>query len=139
MSDDLADEVQRVAAGIAATKPDRLDYSEASLAVIEEMLAEAAEFVDGMTGEQATNIAQQIGCYVLEVGRRQHGGRYVWHEGRSAPVLLVGEPEFRVAMLTWDKTRGRLSGDEADNIPFFYKGFAGRVRSASPGDDALCV
>jgi hypothetical protein len=139
MSDDLADEVQRVAAGIAATRPDRLDYSEASLAVIEEMLAEAAEYVDGMTEELATDIAEQTGCYILEVGRRSHGGRYVWHEGRNAPVLLVGEPDFRVAMLTWDKTRGRLSGDEADNIPFFYEGFAGRVRSATPGDDALYV
>jgi hypothetical protein len=139
MSDDLVDEVQRVAAGIAATRPDRLDYSEGSLAVIEEMLAEAAEYVDGMTEELATDIAEQTGCYILEVGRRKHGGRYVWYEARNAPVLLVGEPEFRVAMLTWDKTRGRLSGDEADNIPFFYEGFAGRVRSAQPGDDALYV
>jgi hypothetical protein len=139
MSDDLVDEVQRVAAGIAATRPDRLDYSEGSLAVIEEMLAEAAEYVDGMTEELATDIAEQTGCYILEVGRRKHGGRYAWYEARNAPVLLVGEPEFRVAMLTWDKTRGRLSGDEADNIPFFYEGFAGRVRSAQPGDDALYV
>jgi len=127
-----------VAAGIASTKPG-LDYSEGSLSVVEEMLAEAAGFVDGMTGEQVRNIAQQMGCYVLEVGRRAHGGRYVWHEGRDAPVLLVGEPDFRVAMLAWDKTEGRLRGDEADNIPFFYAGFAGRVRSASPGTDALYV
>jgi hypothetical protein len=137
MSDDLADEVQRVAASIAATKPDRLDYSEASLAVIEEMLAEAADYE--LTEDLATNIAEQTGCYILEVGRRTHGGRYVWFEARNAPVLLVGEPDFRVALLTWDKTRGRVSGDEADNIPFFYDGFAGRVRSAKPGDDALYV
>ena len=137
MSDDLVDEVQRVAAGIAATRPDRLDYSEGSLAVIEEMLAEAADY--DLTEELATNIAEQTGCYILEVGRRRHGGRYVWYEARNAPVLLVGEPDFRVAMLTWDKTRGRLSGDEADNIPFFYDGFADRVRSATPGDDALYV
>jgi hypothetical protein len=137
--DDLTAEVERVAAGIAATKPDRLDHSEASLAVIEEMLAEAAEFVDGMTDEQVVDIAQQIGCYVLEVGRRAHGGRYVWHEGRAAPVLLVGEPAFRVAMLAWDKTEGRLRGAEADSIPFFYAGFAGRVRTAQPGDDVLYV
>ena len=137
--DDLTTEVWRLAAGIAATRPDRLDWSEASLAVVEEMLAEAAEYVDDMTDDQVVNIAQQMGCYILEVGRRAHGGRYVWHEGRSAPVLLVGEPDFRVALLTWDKTRGRLSGDEADNIPFFYAGFAGRVRSATPGVDALYV
>lgn len=127
-----------MAAGIASSKAG-LDFSEASLDVVEEMLAEAAGFVDGMTDEQVVNIAQQMGCYVLEVGRRTHGGRYVWHEGRGAPVLLVGEPDFRVAMLAWDKTEGRLRGDEADNIPFFYAGFAGRVRSAGPGDDVLYV
>lgn len=139
MGDDLLDEVRRVAAGIASTRPDRLDFSEASLAVVEEMLAEAAEFVDGMTDGQVVDVAQQMGCYVLEVGRRAHGGRYVWHEGRAAPVLLVGEPDFRVAMLTWDKTEGRLRGDGADDIPFFYAGFAGRVRTASPGTDVLYV
>ena len=139
MSDGLTDEVQRVAAGVVATRPDRLDYSEASLAVVEEMLAEAADFVAELSEDQVVNIARQFGCYVLEVGRRAHGGRYVWHEGRAAPVLLVGEPDFHVALLTWDKTRGRLSGDEADNIPFFYAGFAGRVRSAAPGVDVLYV
>lgn len=52
-------------------------------------------------------------------------------------MLVVGEPRFRVAILTWDKTKGRLLGDEADNIPFFYAGFAGCVRSATDGVDAL--
>jgi hypothetical protein len=42
--------------------------------------------------------------------------------------LVVGEPAFRVAIMTWDKVRGQLSGDPADNIPFFYTGFAERVR-----------
>ncbi len=88
MTDDLSDEVQRVAAGIATSKPG-LDFSESSLEVVEGMLAEAAEFVGEMTDEQVVNIAQQLGCYVLEVGRRTHGGRYVWHEGRNAPVLLT--------------------------------------------------
>lgn len=59
------------------------------------------------------------------------------HPDRDAPVLVVGEPRFRVAILTWDKTKGRLLGDEADNIPFFYAGFAGCVRSATDGVDAL--
>jgi hypothetical protein len=49
-------------------------------------------------------------------------------------VLVVGEPSFHVAMISWDKVRGRLNGDEADNIPFFYAGFAKRVREAEPGN-----
>ena len=42
-------------------------------------------------------------------------------------------------MITWDKVRGRLGGDEADNLPFFYDGFAERVRRAAPGIRALYV
>ena len=52
---------------------------------------------------------------------------------------MVGEPAFRVALLAWDRVRGRLSGDAAANIPFFYAGFAERARRAEPGADALYV
>jgi hypothetical protein len=42
-------------------------------------------------------------------------------------------------LMTRDKVRGRLSGDAADNIPFFYSGFAERVRRAEPGTNAQYV
>jgi hypothetical protein len=42
-------------------------------------------------------------------------------------------------MVTFDKVRGRLSGDLGDNIPFFYEGFSERVRNATPGTSALYV
>jgi len=117
----------------------QLDYSEASLTVIEEMLAEACEWLSEMTPGQVTTLVQDFGCYILEVGLRQFGGRYQWHDARYQPVLVVGEPAFRVAILTWDKVRGRLGGDEGDSVPFFYAGFAGRVRQAIPHTDALYV
>ncbi len=116
-----------------------LDYSEGSLAVVESMLAEAAAFVAEMTPDQVTTLAQDFGCYILEVGRREFGGRYLWHDQRDQPVLVVGEPALRVAILAWDKVRGRLGGDAGDNISFFYAGFAERARNADPGTDVLYV
>ncbi len=117
-----------------------LDYSEASLALVEETLAEAAGWDDDeLTPEQLQNFARSLGCYVLEVARREFGGRYCWFEQRDAPVLVVGEPAFRVALLTWDQVRGRLSGDSGCNIPFLYAGFADRIRRAEPGTDVLYV
>ena len=115
------------------------DYSEASLAAIEEALGQATGWQKEMTPEEFENVARAFGCYVLEVGRRQFGGRYSWFEQRSAPVLVVGEPAFRVALLTWDQVRSRLAGDVACNIPFLYAGFAERVREAEPGVDVLYV
>jgi hypothetical protein len=137
------DEIASAAAKIASTSEQRrgqgLDYTHASLAVIEDMLAEAADFTSDMPAERLTALVQNFGCYILEVARREFGGRYLWHDQRDQPVLVVGEPAFRVAIITWDKVRGRLSGDKADNIPFFYAGFAERARQAEPGDDALYV
>jgi hypothetical protein len=117
----------------------KLDFTEASLEVVEDMLAEAAEFATDMTSDQLTTVAQDFGCYILEVGRREFGGRYCWFDRRDQPVLVVGEPDFHVALLAWDIVEGRLKGDPACNIPFFYAGFAERARRAEPGTDALYV
>ncbi len=141
--DELSDQITRAAEKAVAMCEGRgngkLDYSEASLALVEEMLAEAAQWLSELIPEQVASLVQDFGCYILEVGRREFGGRFMWHEGRDQPVLVVGEPAFRVAMITWDKVRGRLGGDKGDNIPFFYAGFAGRVRQSVPGTDALYV
>jgi hypothetical protein len=141
--DEFAHQIATTAAEAVALCDSRpggeLDFTEASLLVVEEMLAEAAQYAADLTSGQLTGLVQQFGCYILEVGRREFGGRYLWHDGRDQPVLVVGAPTFRVAMLAWDKVRGRVGGDTGDNIPFFYSGFAERVRSAKPSDDALYV
>jgi hypothetical protein len=140
---DITDEIVRVADKVVQMSNLRdgrvLDFSEASLTIIEEMLEEAAEFFEQMTHEHREIVSQDHGCYILEVARREFGGRYTWFEQRNQPVLVVGKPKFRVALMTWDKVLGRLAGDAADNIPFFYSGFAERVRNAEPDDDALYI
>jgi hypothetical protein len=115
----------------------RLDYSPASLHVVEEILAGAS--TQSLKPEAQEAIIELLGCYVLEVGCREFGGKWSWLEERKQPVLIVGEPAFHVAMITFDRVRGRLSGDAGDNIPFFYDGFAERARRAEPGSRALYV
>jgi hypothetical protein len=141
--DELPDQIARSADKAVAMCEGRgggkLDYSETSLAVVEDVLAEAGQWLSELSPEQVTALVQNFGCYVLEVGRREFGGRYQWHDGRDQPVLVVGEPTFRIAMLSWDKVRGRLGGDKGDNIPFFFAGFAERARQATPGTDVLYV
>lgn len=84
-------------------------------------------------------IIELVGCYILEVGYREHGGKFSWYEKGQQPVLIVGEPTFHVAMMAFDKVRGRVSGDRGDNIPFFYEGFRERVNGATPGSRAVYV
>lgn len=140
---ELAGQIAQTAAEAADTAElmgyGALDYTPASLCVLEDVLAVIAEGFPELTLDQQRAASQQFGCYVLEVARREFGGRYAWFEQRNQPVLVVGEPGFRVAIIAWDKVLGRLSGDTADSIPFFYTGFAERVRRAVPGTDALYV
>jgi hypothetical protein len=141
--DELPEQIARSAANAVAMCESRdggrLDYSEASLAVVEAMLAEAAAYAAELTPGQLSALTQDFGCYVLEVGRREFAGRYLWHEDRDQPVLVVGEPVYRVAIMAWEKVRGRLNRDVGDNIAFHYAGFAERARQAAPGTDVLFV
>src|SRR5690606_26070750 len=103
----------------------KLDYSPESLTIVEELLEEASS--QWLSKESREALIELLGCYILEVGMREHGGRYGYLTARQQPVLIVGEPNFVVSMITFDKVRGRLSGDLADHIPFFYEGFSERV------------
>jgi hypothetical protein len=140
---DLETEISEMAAQAAAIVKDRTgeapDYSEASLGIVEELLDEASLHFAALPEDQALMLVQSFGCYLLEVGRRTFGGSYLWFEERDQPVLVVGEPNFHVAMITWDKIRGRLGGDKGDNVPFFFEGFAQRIRGADAGTRALYV
>ena len=138
LADDVANAADK-AVKLARMRPKPLDYTESSLEVVEKMLAEAAPYYAQLSQKEVEALVQQFGCYILEVGRRAFGGTYSWYEEKAQPVLVVGEPTFHVAMLAWDKVKGRLSGDSADNISFFYKGFADRARSAAPGTRVLYV
>lgn len=135
----IIDKAERAVDQFSDRSNNGLDYSESSLAIVEEMLAEASDFIGELPDEQINAIVHLLGSYVLEVGRREFGGTYYWYDDRDQPVLVVGEPDFKIAILSFDKVRGRLSGDEGDNIPFFYQGFAERCRNAEPGADVLYV
>src|SRR5262245_34062468 len=141
--DDLAGQIASAAAKAVEMSEvmsyGQLDYTEASLAVLEKMAEEVAAYHGDMTPDQRETAAQDFGCYILEVARLKFVGRFAWFEQRNQPVLVVENPGVRVALMTWDKAGGRLGGDPADNLPFFYEGFAERVRRAEPGTDALYV
>ncbi len=115
----------------------RLDFTAGSLAVADEILAEVAAFAAEMPEASVIGLMQQLGCYALEVARRRLGGSYYWHEEGEQPVLVVGEPDAHVALMTWSKAMGRLAGDEGDSLAFLVDGFAQRAMAVQPGDEVL--
>src|SRR5262245_39823600 len=101
----IAEAAEDAVAVCEYVRGEALDYTEASLTLVDETLTDAAGWDGELTPEQLQNFARSFGCYVLEVGRREFGGRYCWFEQRDAPVLVVGEPAFRVALFTWDQVQ----------------------------------
>ncbi len=128
---------ERAVASLQQRAGGRLDLSVASLQAVDEMLAEASAYVADLDEDVVTGLVQQLGCYVLEVGRRAFGGEYFWHEEGEQPILVVGEPAAHVALMTWSKVVGRLTGDAGDDIVFFFQGFADKAATPEPGTRVL--
>ena len=116
--DELHEQISRSAEEAVAMCESRngggLDYSEASLGIVDAMLEESAGWAESLTPGQINTLVRDFGRYVLEVGRREFGGSYQWYDERDQPVLVVNEPVCRVALLAWDKVRGRIGGDAGD-------------------------
>jgi hypothetical protein len=113
----------------------RLDFSQASLGEVEKILATASQGNFDDTLKKRMEVV--FDTYILEVGKRQFGG--VYQQFRGNLILVVGLPQFSIALMPRDKVKGRLGGDEGDNIPFFYSGFEEAVRKAKPGDKKMYV
>ncbi|MEM8535623.1 MAG: hypothetical protein AAGF95_32630 [Chloroflexota bacterium] len=116
-----------------------LDFSQTSLDSIEELLGDAADFIDVMSDDTVDALVELVGSYILEVAARAFEGTFFWHQQHDQPVFVTGEPDAHIAIITFDKVRGRLNGDEGDNIPFFYAGFASRAASPAKGTQVLYV
>ena len=128
---------ERAVTSLQARAGGRLDYAADSLAAVDEMLVEASAYVGELDEAVVTGLVQQLGCYVLEVARRAYGGTYYWHDEGEQPILVVGEPDAHVALMTWSRIVGRLTGDEGDDIVFFFNGFAEKAAHPEAGADVL--
>ena len=135
--DEVTTAAERAVTSLQARAGGRLDYAVASLAAVDEMLAEVSAYVADLDEAVVTGLVQQVGCYVLEVGRRAYGGTYFWHDEGEQPILVVGEPEAHVALMTWSKVVGRLTGDVGDDIVYFFAGFAQKAAAPEAGSNVL--
>ena len=134
---EVADAAARAVTSLQARAGGRLDGSIASLQAVDEMLVEVSAYVAELDEAVVTGLVQQLGCYVLEVARLAFGGEYFWHDEGEQPILVVGEPAAHVAIMTWSRVVGRLTGDAGDDIPFFFNGFAEKAAAPEPGANVM--
>lgn len=105
----------------------RLDYSESSLELIDQILQDF--FL------QAAPLPEDLhfmaSAYVFETIRMQFGGRYLRYDEDNPFVLVIGEPEFQLAVCVMEKIKKRALNGPEDSILFFYEGIAPLVKNAT--------
>lgn len=102
----------------APLAPEALDFSSDTLDVVDDIL-ETFRAQDGPLPEP---LLWMVSCYVLEVARREYGGRYLSGPESDPVVLVMGEPEVQIGIMVFSKVRGRIANGEEDSITFFYDG-----------------
>lgn len=116
-----------------------LDYSVDSLAVVDKMLNDLSDFYPEFEEPRQQYLVSIIGAYIFEVTRRQYGGKYYWYEQGKQPVLVMGEPDFAISILAFDKVRGRIKNGKEDNIPYYFAGVVDKMKEAKAGDRITVV
>lgn len=106
-----------------------LDFSVDSLQLLDKIIEDNTTFYKQADKETQRIMIVKIGAYIFEVARLNFGGRYCWYGDLSQPILVTGEPEFKMALLAFDKTKGRFEKGAEDNIPFFFEGYVQGVKN----------
>ncbi len=113
-----------------------LDYSPESLEAVEDLLETASH--QALNEQTQAALVELLGCYILEVGMREFGGKYAWSEERNQFVLVVGEPEFSVAIMTKGRVRGVSQVTSATISSSFTAASPPALRTPSQGR-ARCI
>ncbi len=125
----LMNDVMETAKNFAENFSDRgnFDFSIKSLEEVDDLLEEMSEYT--IDDDTMCNMCTMVGSYVFETARRNVaiGGSYYWMEEEEQPILVVGEPDFSVAIKAWEKVKKRFENGEEDNIPFYIDGFMAHI------------
>lgn len=103
----------------------KLDYSEASLALVDQVLDDFHRRSEPLPDD----LHFLTSAYVFEVARRAFGGRYLRGDKDNPFVLAIGRGEAEIGVCVMAKVRGRVVNGPEDSIPFYYAGIAPVVAS----------
>lgn len=112
--------------------PGQWDYTHESLRAVDAVIDHLSPHREHMEKGMFDALVNIIGCYVLEVGRREHGGDYAYFEPGKHSVLVVRGPDFQVALSAFDVVENRLKGSPLHSTWMIYRAFSEQVRAAEP-------
>jgi hypothetical protein len=102
-------------------------------------LDQAEKSKNDISDDKKSWIVSRTSAYISEIARMNFGGRYYWNSDLNIPVLVIGEPKYKLHLLTYNKVIGRIEKGIEDNIPFFFNGFIGNMSEAKKGDEKYII
>jgi hypothetical protein len=105
----------------------KLDYSEASLELVDRVLGDFHRQGASLPGD----LHFLTSAYIFEVARRAFGGRYLRGDDENPFVLVIGQGDAEVGICVMSKVRGRAVNGPEDSIPSFYAGIAPLVSAGT--------
>lgn len=106
-----------------------LDFTISSLRQLDQIIEENTSFYKDSNDETKRIMIIKIGAYVFEVARQNLGGIYYWYVPLNQPILVTGQPDFEMSLLTYEKVRNRFEKGVANNIPSFFEGYVEGVKN----------
>ena len=126
---DFENEVKRLSYEFIKSLPQYLisemDYSVKSIKSLDDFLDIGSSLYksDGISEQNIESVVDGAGSYILEIGRRNFGGEYLWYEERNQPILVTGRPDFQIGLLAYEKVRSRIINGSEDDLCFFFQGY----------------
>jgi len=108
----------------------QLDYSVQSLSTVDTILDEASQhdLNDQAIKQAIKTLMTKAGSYIFEVAVRKYGGKVFWYDKFDQPILVIGQPQFEVSFLAYQKVQDRLKNGKEDAIPFYFEGIENYIR-----------
>jgi hypothetical protein len=117
----LADAAQAVSLLAECWSTD-LDFSEASIAKVEDVCTQLYDFVDSEEERNVPMYARYLGAYIGEVYRKHvAGSKWIWQSDQygETPAIRCGD----LVIFPHDKVRKRLTAGSRENLTSYYDVF----------------
>jgi hypothetical protein len=114
-----------------------LDYSQQSLIVLDRLLDDYSQQWKDLSSEKKNEVVTNASSYILWVACRQYGGNFYWSEEEQQPVLVIGEPDYRVATMPQNKVSSRIEQGDSHNIIIYYRKIAESIQQATNNSNIL--
>lgn len=114
-----------------------LDYSVQSINVLDRLLCDITPNWGEMSADIKHEVITNASSYVLWVIKQQCGGSFYWSEQRLQPVLVIGEPNYRVALMAQDRVKNKVEKTDAPGIILLYRQVMDELQAAVSTTDIL--